>query len=485
MSGKGNKKGCKGKKIKSGDTKKTMEEKQEKYSQKEVSTLNVSNVSTSSLNESGHDYDSQTYSQYGLEIDDSPGSLDRAIQQHRRELPARIAKFNAAVSDHTPPSMVLTRQSQESKLEMSASAQTGDGEDEHVVMGDGEDEEVATGDGEDEEVVTGDMMGRIASMLDDKVGSALDALKKDICEEIRTLLKQDLVREVTRVKTELEEQFEDKFTRLDVRLSSLEELRLDDALAAAQTARTEYNAMVQVLNDKLIELSASQNAIVSGDPLALLAEDNLNQRFEDINKKLERPARFLYDRTVVVHGVEIGLGENPDDPEPPEWRQEKAREMLFDVLNLNPDEIEIVDTARLPKPRSARRTHIPGMKIEFRNEAQKIAVLKVKADLKNSQNMKHYYVRSSASHHDRMARLNFEFILQQLNLEGYTVTGNGVINDPDGNRPWWNSRDSSRRVPPEQPLMYDQGAYNNNIAAAYAPRGGRSRGRGYQRGVNR
>ena len=67
-------------------------------------------------------------------------------------------------------------------------------------------------------------------------------------------------------------------------------------------------------------------------------------------------------------------------------------------------------------------------KIELENKENKIAVLRRKASLKQSQEFKNVFVRSSMSHADRLTQLNFRTLLSEIPAgKDFRVANNGRI----------------------------------------------------------
>ena len=68
------------------------------------------------------------------------------------------------------------------------------------------------------------------------------------------------------------------------------------------------------------------------------------------------------------------------------------------------------------------------MKIELRNLDDKKAVLRAKAELRNTRKFRNVYIRGAQTHAERLIDLNFKAILEELpNGNFYRVTGNGKV----------------------------------------------------------
>jgi hypothetical protein len=128
---------------------------------------------------------------------------------------------------------------------------------------------------------------------------------------------------------------------------------------------------------------------------------------------VNRSNPFETEHTVVA----INLKEEPG---------ENIEEVVADLFNegLGIRDIEPVQLLRL-KGRDGK----PGIvKIELPRKEDKIHVLRAKTKLKDSNEFKRVYLRSSMTHAERLIQYNFREILNELpNGSNYRIAGNGRI----------------------------------------------------------
>ena len=211
-------------------------------------------------------------------------------------------------------------------------------------------------------------------------------------DEFKTLKSQSasLKSQINEVHTSLEKLLDCKVERLERLIAeSREELR------------AEMDIKVRQIQDNLDldigQLSARLDRM----------ETNLNEA--------KRPAfKFQPDLSVIIVGLPFAEGESP---------VERVKSLLSEGLRCDPLP-EIVNAERMtPRGRG------PGViKVEFRVQQDKVAVLRRKQCLRDNENFNRVYIHSAKSHTERLVSLNFRTLLNELPFgKEYFLTGSGRL----------------------------------------------------------
>ena len=172
------------------------------------------------------------------------------------------------------------------------------------------------------------------------------------------------------------------------------------------------------LNEKLIDLRKyvdSEIAVVHN------RMHELEQVTKDLICENEKSSIFDPETTIVAENLAFEEDEDLDG---------KVENMIRKDLAIN---VPVVRTQRLT-PRPPRYTRHgnwskPGIvKIQFNNKDDKIAVLKEKKHLSNSQDFSHVYLRSSKSYSERIMEQNLRTLLELMpDGDSWQVAGNGRV----------------------------------------------------------
>ena len=201
---------------------------------------------------------------------------------------------------------------------------------------------------------------------------------------------------------------------LEMKIDSLRNELKRDIDQKFETFQTEMNdSLVSIKSDYAslkVELETLQNRLTT--------VENRNNQQEDYD-----PVNNV-DKTIVV----ANLKEEADDPLTLNDTVDQLIEALGDSVS---QEVTVVQTKRL-----VGRDNKPGLvKVALDSLESKIKVLKSKKNLRNNETFKRVWLRSSKSHTDRVAEMNFKKILQLVpGGDKLKISGNGkIIDDGNGN----------------------------------------------------
>ena len=241
-------------------------------------------------------------------------------------------------------------------------------------------------------------------------------------DEFKTLLKSQsasLKSQINEVHTSLEK-------LLDVKVKHLEHLIAENREELKAELDAKVNMLQQNLDIDIGQVSARMD------------------RFEAKLTEAEScPAnKFQSDVSVIIVGLPFTDGEIP---------RERVASLLAEVLQCDPVP-EIVNAER-----TTPRGRGPGViKVEFRTVQDKVAVLRLKKKLMDTEGFGRVFIQSAKSHTERLIDLNFRTILKELPAgKDYFLTGNGKLVKRDrqqerqnpGNSASLDSSGSPRRGP--------------------------------------
>ena len=191
-----------------------------------------------------------------------------------------------------------------------------------------------------------------------------------------------------------------------------------------QTQLTNLRTEMLQLMDKKIEAATekiSKDVSEVQDNLTKVQQD-IKKLQSDANNAMSRPVDDPVndpDRTLII----INLKADHDD-------ESTLPNKVEDILKILSPEIEeninVVQVKRIPS-----RNQKPGLvKVAMDSKASKIAVLRAKSLLKDSEKYSKVYLRSSKTHAERLIEINFKKMLDIIpNGSQYRVTGNGRVEE--------------------------------------------------------
>ena len=157
----------------------------------------------------------------------------------------------------------------------------------------------------------------------------------------------------------------------------------------------------------------------------------IEEKLSVVEAKVEKDNDYPTDTTVVV----INLKEDANED-----IKEKCLELITQGLGLR--EMQPVRCCRL-----LSRDGRPGLvKLQLSSKEDKIRILKQKNELANTTKYKRVYVRSSQTHEERLLRLNFQALLDDMpGGSNFRIAGNGRLVKKLPAQP------GSDESPPQQP----------------------------------
>ncbi|KAL7398372.1 hypothetical protein ABVT39_008682 [Epinephelus coioides] len=134
-------------------------------------------------------------------------------------------------------------------------------------------------------------------------------------------------------------------------------------------------------------------------------------RMEANLREAKRPAfMFQSEVSIIIVGLPFVDGEIP---------LERGKSLLSEELRCDPVP-EIINVERMsPRGRG------PGViKVEFRTQQEKVAVLHRKRSLRDNENLNRVFIHAAKSHAERLVNLNFRTLLTELPFgKEYFLTG--------------------------------------------------------------
>ena len=169
--------------------------------------------------------------------------------------------------------------------------------------------------------------------------------------------------------------------------------------------------------------------------------NDIEKRVEVVEQRMYEMHEFNYDDTVIALNVPTTADCSLDYT---------VGRLIREGLGIH--NIQAVKTKRLES-----RNNKPGLvKIQLRNLEEKKKILLAKANLQHSETFSRVYLRSSKSHAERTAEMNFRTLLNSIpNGNKFRLTANGKLVAKDDPRRPLNPnpnavKQSGMRVPPDE-----------------------------------
>lgn len=227
--------------------------------------------------------------------------------------------------------------------------------------------------------------------------------------------------------------------KMDGTRSSLEKT-IKDKIKEVKSEIKELDAsLVSKMNDKIGQLKDSLVELVNANQTEMKAE--LKKRFEEVYTNIDtevghlnarinqveanfqekiRRVEFDPEVSLIVSGLQFEEGEN---------LMMKIKRLLTEGLQCDPVPTIVAVERMLPKGRG------PGVvKVEMESTQDKVAVLRLKRELKDNETYDNVYVRSAKSHTERLAELNFRALLGAIPAgNNFFIAANGRVVKRDPN----------------------------------------------------
>ena len=211
---------------------------------------------------------------------------------------------------------------------------------------------------------------------------------------------------------------------IESRLKNMQQSINERITVECKSVKEELQIDIQVLNDRVNAMDAGLKKMKTSMEKEM---EDLKARLAELEKSDESLAPFNPDITIVATGIRHNPGEN---------LQEKAEKFVKEGLGL--DDVPVVDAMRTP-----HRNNRPGIvKIQFESRADKEKALSRRFELKDTQNYKRVYIRSSMSHVERLIHLNTKALLQASGAEkDYKILSSGRMVKKDVLQQWFGNKE--------------------------------------------